>query len=118
MKPEMQVRAIVRALGYRYRLHRKTLPGHPDIIFPSLKKAIFVNGCFWHQHCSTRCKIQRVPKSNLEYWLPKLERNRLRDIQNHKALRRLGWRVMTVWECEIRNVLTTERKLQVFLESQ
>ena len=100
MVPELVVRHLVHHLGYRYRLHRKGLPGKPDLVFPGRSKVIFVHGCFWHQHDSPACKITRKPRSNVEYWHPKLERNRLRDADHIAALKRLGWETLTVWECE------------------
>ena len=101
MKPEMAVRRLLHSMGYRYRLHRNDLPGKPDLVFPGRRKAIFVHGCFWHQHPDSRCKIVRRPKSNLEYWLPKLERTVARDVKNQAQLRKLGWKVLVIWECEI-----------------
>lgn len=101
MKPEMAVRQLVHSLGYRYRLHRKDLPGKPDLVFPARKKVIFVNGCFWHQHSEPSCKITNRPKSNQEYWLPKLKKNTQRDAQNHAKLHELGWDVLVIWECEV-----------------
>ena len=102
-KPEMVVRRMLHAQGYRYRLHRSDLPGSPDLVFPSYKKIIFVNGCFWHGHS---CKNgTRSPRSNTEYWHPKLLRNMERDAENIKKLVALGWQVFTVWECEIRESL-------------
>ena len=102
MKPEMIVRRLIHGMGYRYRLHRHDLPGRPDLVFPSSKKVIFVNGCFWHQHDDADCKLVRKPKSNHDYWLPKLERNVVRDRENWDALKRLGWDVLVVWECLVR----------------
>lgn len=99
MKPELAVRRAAYALGYRYRLHRKDLPGKPDLAFISKKKAIFVNGCFWHQHKT--CREGRPPKSNSAYWAPKLQRNIERDRENVEALELAGWTVLTLWECEI-----------------
>lgn len=101
MEPELLVRKLVYRLGYRYRLHGKDLPGKPDLVFPSRHKVIFVHGCFWHQHSKRNCRITRVPKSNLGYWLPKLERNKKRDAQNRRKLRRLGWDYLVVWECQM-----------------
>lgn len=95
--PEIAVRKLLSAYGYRYRLHYKKLPGSPDIAFPGRKKAIFVHGCFWHGH---HCKL-RVPRTNKEYWQRKLERNRKRDAWALAELRRAGWRAKVVWECEI-----------------
>jgi len=103
MKPEMTVRSITHRMGFRYRLHRSDLPGKPDLVFPDRRKAIFVHGCFWHQHTAKTCKITRIPKSNLEYWIPKLERNNARDKKNRSALRKLGWDVLIVWECQLKN---------------
>ncbi len=102
MKPEMLVRKLSHALGYRHRLHRKELSGKPDLVYPGRRKAIFVHGCFWHQHQDPGCKIARKPKSNLGYWEPKLERNVRRDVKNEEELRAAGWEVMTVWECQAR----------------
>jgi DNA mismatch endonuclease (patch repair protein) len=102
-------------LGYRYRLHRKNLPGHPDIIFPKLKKAIFVHGCFWHQHSARSCKIARLPKSRLEYWIPKLERNTQRDNAAVASLRELGWTTLVIWECEISNEALLKEAMTRFL---
>ncbi|HVX10202.1 MAG TPA: very short patch repair endonuclease [Pirellulales bacterium] len=98
-KPELVVRRLVHSLGYRYRLHISSLPGCPDLVFPSRRKVILVHGCFWHQHS---CKLgDRMPKSRLKFWRPKLERNRLRDTETMRSLRHLGWRVLIVWECQI-----------------
>src|SRR5687767_9629125 len=97
--PEVQIRRAAHALGFRFRLHRRDLPGTPDLVFPKYKKVIQVNGCFWHQHPG--CKLARLPKSRLDYWLPKLRRNQARDSKNLAALQALGWEVLVVWECEI-----------------
>jgi DNA mismatch endonuclease, patch repair protein len=96
--PEMAVRRLLHSLGYRYRLHRRDLPGTPDIVFPSRRKVIFVNGCFWHSH---GCRIGQPPKTRTEFWEPKLERNRLRDRENNANLRRMGWKRLTLWQCQI-----------------
>jgi DNA mismatch endonuclease (patch repair protein) len=98
-QPEMVVRRLVHANGYRYRLHAAKLPGKPDLVFASRKKAIFVHGCFWHQH--ERCASGHVPRSNGSYWAPKLERNVRRDQNNVAMLADAGWQVLVVWECEI-----------------
>jgi len=104
MKPEMLVRSLVYGLGYRYRLHRRDLPGKPDLVFGPRKKAIFVHGCFWHGHDDPACVDgRRKPKSNLDYWLPKLARNKARDMEQEAELKRLGWAVLTIWECETRD---------------
>lgn len=98
-KPEMIVRRMLHAMGYRYRLYGKRLPGHPDIVLQRHRKVIFVHGCFWHRH---NCPDGRkLPRSKPEYWGPKLERNRARDARHAAELRELGWDVLVVWECEI-----------------
>ena len=114
MKPEMKVRRLLHGLGYRYRLHRSDLPGRPDLVFPSRRKVVFVNGCFWHYHRG--CKHVRVPASNRDYWVAKLERNRDRDERNLLLLDELGWSVMTAWECELRDMETATGRLVEFLE--
>ncbi|MYC65079.1 MAG: DNA mismatch endonuclease Vsr [Acidobacteriia bacterium] len=101
MKPEMAVRRIAHAMGYRYRLHRKDLPGKPDLVFPGRRKVIFVHGCFWHQHSDAACRIARRPKSNRDYWLPKLEGNVARDAKHQAELAELGWKVLVIWECDV-----------------
>ncbi|MET3523961.1 very short patch repair endonuclease [Mesorhizobium abyssinicae] len=114
-KPEIFVRRIVHGMGYRYRLHRSDLPGTPDLVFPARKKVILVHGCFWHQH---DCRLgRRQPKANPEYWLPKLKRNRERDLTAEEALSRLGWNVLTIWECETRDPVDVEAKVRSFLEA-
>src|SRR5215472_3891233 len=95
--PEMRVRRLAHSMGYRYRLHRRDLPGTPDLVFPSQKKIIFVHGCFWHQH---GCPGSHMPRSNEAYWAPKLERNRTRDAEHLEALKAAGWRCLVLWECE------------------
>jgi len=97
--PEMVVRRLAHSMGYRYRLHVRALPGNPDLVFPRLRKIIFVHGCFWHLH---GCSRTRVPSSRRDYWVPKLEGNRARDRRVRRALRRAGWRVLIVWECQTR----------------
>lgn len=113
-RPELIVRKICRDLGHRgYRLHRKDLPGKPDIAFVGSKVALFVHGCFWHGHdCSGHV---RLPKSKQDYWLPKIERNRARDAENLADLMGRGWRVLVVWECETKMVDELTRKLAAFL---
>ncbi len=96
--PERLVRKLVHALGYRYRLHVRSLPGTPDLVFPRLRKIINVNGCFWHMHGCPRC---RVPASRRDYWTAKMRRNAARDKQTRRELRQSGWRIMVVWECQI-----------------
>jgi DNA mismatch endonuclease (patch repair protein) len=102
-KPEMVVRRILHATGFRYRLHAKDLPGKPDIVHRGRKLAIFVNGCFWHRHPDPDCRLARLPKSRLDFWLPKLEANRQRDMENVARLEVMGWQVLLVWECELRD---------------
>jgi len=111
--PEMVVRRMVHGMGYRYRLHVGSLPGKPDLVFPRLRRIIDVRGCFWHQH--GRCADSHIPKTRLEYWAPKLERNRERDRQNAKELRALGWRVCVVWECQTKDAGPLSRRLANFL---
>lgn len=111
-KPELLVRRLLHKLGYRYRLHRKDLPGRPDIVLPRYKAIILIHGCFWHGH---ECKIASKPKTNTAYWLPKIETNRMRDRRNVAALEALGWRVLTLWECNIRNMVGIKEMLEEFL---
>lgn len=99
--PELAIRRLLHAHGYRYRLHRRDLPGKPDIVFPSRRKVIFVNGCFWHGH---GCRIGKLPKSNKEFWVSKMEGNRARDLRNKTELESKGWKVLTLWQCEIPSV--------------
>lgn len=114
-KPEMKVRRLVHAMGYRYRLHRGDLPGKPDLVFPGRKKVIFVHGCFWHRHPDKKCKLARLPKSRLDFWKPKLEGNQRRDHQTQNRLRELGWEFLVVWECEMRDKELLENKIRTFL---
>ena len=114
-KPEMLVRRMVYALGYRYRLHRADLPGKPDLVFSSRCKAIFVHGCFWHGHDCPRGA--RIPKSNTDYWLRKITRNQERDQANLAALNRQGWDTLIVWECQTKDLATLELCLTNFLET-
>lgn len=115
MKPEMIVRSAVHGMGYRYRLHRKGLPGKPDLVFGPRKKVIFVHGCFWHQHSDPACKIARMPKSNTGYWNAKLARNVERDAKNIALLETAGWKVLTIWECETKETERLKEKLKAFL---
>jgi DNA mismatch endonuclease, patch repair protein len=115
MKPEMAVRRIVHSMGYRFRLHRKDLPGKPDIVFPSRRAVVFVHGCFWHQHPDPHCKDARLPKSNAAYWQPKLARNQARDVEHETALVSQGWRVLIIWECELRDIDALKQKIVAFL---
>ena len=99
-RPEMLVRKWLWHNGYRYRLCDRSLPGSPDIVLPKLRTAIFVNGCFWHGH--DKCGNFRLPKSNVEFWKQKIERNKLRDLENYRLLRERGWHVLVVWECQLK----------------
>ena len=114
-RPELAVRKLLRSLGFPgYRLHRKDLPGRPDVAFVGRRKAILIHGCFWHGH---DCKVgRREPKSNRDYWLPKIERNRRRDAAHQVELARLGWSVLTVWECELRDLPALSARLTAFME--
>lgn len=113
-QPEMIVRRLLHRLGYRYRLHRRELPGTPDLVFPSRRAVIFVHGCFWHRH--EGCALARMPKSRLEFWQDKLEGNRRRDYRQIGELMNLGWRVLVVWECELKNREALVEKLRRFLD--
>lgn len=115
-KPEMLVRSLVHGMGYRYRLHRRDLPGCPDLVFPQRRKAVFVHGCFWHRHPDPECKFARLPKSRLDFWLPKLEGNRRRDEANQAALLALGWRFLVIWECETKRPQYLVVKIKNFLD--
>jgi DNA mismatch endonuclease (patch repair protein) len=97
--PEVALRRALHALGLRFRLHRKDLPGRPDIVLPRYRTAIFVHGCFWHRHDG--CKIASTPKSNTEFWMEKFNRNIARDTRSREMLEAQGWRVIVVWECEL-----------------
>ena len=116
-KPELLVRRLVHAMGFRYALHRRDLPGCPDLVFAPRKKVIFVHGCFWHRHSSSKCRLARLPKSRLDFWLVKLESNRLRDEKRMRALRVLGWKVLLVWECQLSDKEQLQNRLRRFLES-
>jgi DNA mismatch endonuclease, patch repair protein len=111
--PELLLRRMLHRLGYRFRLHRKDLPGKPDVVFPSRRKVIFVHGCFWHQHPG--CREGRVPGTRLEYWKPKLTRNSQRDAAVQSALKEQGWRFLVVWECELKDTVAALRTVKRFL---
>lgn len=113
--PERRVQRLVRAGGYRYRLHRRELPGCPDLVFQSLKRVIFVNGCFWHGHSCARGA--RVPKSNTAYWTAKIERNKTRDAAARKTLLATGWKVLVLWECELRDEAKLRSLIKRFLRA-
>jgi DNA mismatch endonuclease Vsr len=112
-KPEMIVRRLLHALGYRYRIHRKDIPGNPDLAFIGRRKAIFVHGCFWHGHDCARGA--RIPKMNREYWTAKIARNKARDATHLTALAELGWQPLIIWECETKSHELLEHRLRDFL---
>lgn len=112
-KPELAVRKIVHGLGYRYRLYDTRLPGRPDLVFPSRWKVIFVNGCFWHRH--PRCKYTTTPKSRAAFWELKFRTNVARDRRTRRELKKLGWKVMTVWQCELKKPERLTERLDDFL---
>ena len=114
-KPEMIVRKYLFSRGLRFRVQVKKLPGNPDIVLPKYKTVIFVNGCFWHGH--EGCKYFRLPKSNVEFWKEKIERNIERDRESMQALLDLGWKVIRVWECELRNKANREVTLNKIYNS-
>jgi DNA mismatch endonuclease Vsr len=111
-KPELLLRRLLHALGYRFRLHRRDLPGRPDIVFPGRRKAIFVHGCFWHRH---GCRNSVLPKARAEWWAQKLSRNVARDAAAVAALEALGWAVLIIWECEAKDERQLSHTLQRFL---
>jgi DNA mismatch endonuclease (patch repair protein) len=112
-KTEMVVRRTVHSMGYRYKLHSSELPGNPDLVFGRRNKVIFVHGCFWHQHTCRRGS--RTPSSRRDYWMPKLERNKKRDIENQRRLHELGWDVLVIWECELQNKDALTVRIKNFL---
>ncbi len=113
--PEMIVRSLVHRMGYRYSLHRSDLPGHPDIVLVRFKKIIFVHGCFWHMH---KCRYGKViPQTRKKFWQTKRQGNVARDRKNIKELKKLGWKVLVVWECQTRNLQNLTKKLRCFLSS-
>jgi len=114
--PELKVRSLVHRLGYRFRLHRKDLPGKPDLVFPSREKIIFVHGCFWHGHDCARGN--RVPKTNTKYWIEKIKRNVERDFKQHTDLKAMGWNIYVIWECEINNLNIVAGKIDKFLSNK
>lgn len=110
--PEMVVRQAVWAAGFRYRLHGKKLPGRPDLVFPSLRTVVFVHGCYWHGHS---CQKGRIPDQNSTFWSAKFSANKARDKRNRALLRRLGWNVVTVWECSLANIPKRARAIKKLL---
>ncbi len=114
-RPELRVRRLVFAMGYRYRLHDGTLPGRPDLVFRARRKAIFVHGCFWHRHA--RCALTRTPKSRVRFWSEKFAGNLRRDQRNLRALRARGWRVLVVWECQVGQLARPRKRIKEFLDA-
>lgn len=114
-KPEMVVRRVLFGLGYRYRLHRKDLPGSPDIVLPGRRKAILVHGCFWHGHVG--CRRASIPKSNIEFWTAKITRNKDRDANVIADLSELGWQTLVIWECQVGDDRLLADTLNDFLQS-
>jgi DNA mismatch endonuclease (patch repair protein) len=110
--PEMAVRRVLHAIGLRFRLHRKDLPGTPDIVLPARKTVVFVNGCFWHRHPG--CRFASTPKTRKDYWLPKFEANVKRDAANVRKLEEMGWSTLTIWECEAKCLPLLERNLRQY----
>jgi DNA mismatch endonuclease (patch repair protein) len=113
MKPEILVRSLVHELGYRFRLHRRDLPGSPDLVLPRHRKIVLVHGCFWHQH--SECREGRVPSSRRDYWEPKLARNQARDAMNLAALQQAGWKCLVIWECETKDINALRDRVAAFL---
>lgn len=111
--PELQVRRVLHRMGYRFRLHRKDLPGRPDLVFPSRRAVIQIHGCFWHQHLG--CDQAHLPKSRQDYWIPKFKRNIERDRENECRLNEMGWRVLVVWECELVELSDLVKRIERFL---
>jgi DNA mismatch endonuclease (patch repair protein) len=110
--PELTVRSLLHRLGYRYRLHRRDLPGRPDIVFPGKMKAIFIHGCFWHGH---DCRKGKLPKSRGEYWIAKIKANQDRDARVVASLQDASWQALSVWQCELKNLDAINRVLREFL---
>lgn len=111
---EMTIRRLVHGMGYRYRLHAKDLPGSPDLVFRGRRKIILVHGCFWHRH--RKCPLSTTPKTRIDFWKEKFEKNISRDRRNLRELKKLGWSVLVVWQCEIKDKDKLEKKIQLFIE--
>jgi DNA mismatch endonuclease (patch repair protein) len=116
-RPELLVRRLIFGMGYRYRLHARDLPGQPDLVFRKLRRVIFIHGCFWHRHPAASCALARLPKSRLDFWLPKLDGNKERDKRNRRALARHGWKVLTIWECQLDDVERLRATIRRFLHA-
>ncbi|HZY37104.1 MAG TPA: DNA mismatch endonuclease Vsr [Mucilaginibacter sp.] len=110
-KPEMLVRRFLHSHGYRYRLHRSDLAGKPDLILPKLKTVIFIHGCFWHGH--TDCKYYHVPKTETEWWLEKINKNKKRDLENLHSLSNSGWKIIVIWECSLKNPMVQQTLIKL-----
>ena len=112
---EMTVRCLIHSMGYRYRLHRKDLPGKPDLVFMKYKKVIFVHGCFWHAHKD--CKKSALPSTNNQFWIDKISKNISRDIETYKKLKDIGWDYLIIWQCEAKkkNLENLSKKIKEFL---
>ena len=115
-QPELLVRKFLHAHGYRFRLHQRALPGTPDIVLPKIRTCIFVHGCFWHHHSG--CRYATMPKTRIEFWNEKLRRNVARDIQSVQALEFLGWRVLIIWECQLKKGADTLNQLLQLLRQE
>ncbi len=115
-KPELLLRSALHKLGFRFRIQRKNLPGKPDIVLPKYKTIIFVHGCFWHRHPG--CKYAYTPKSNVEFWTNKLEGNVIRDRLTEKALEEMGWRILIVWECEVKTLIENNARLRAMITEE
>ena len=111
--PELTVRSLIHRMGFRFRLHRRDLPGAPDIVLPRLKKVVLVHGCFWHGH--RRCRRSGRPQTNIAFWETKLDRNIIRDKRNLRDFRKLGWNVLVIWQCQIGNPAILEKTIHAFL---
>jgi len=112
---ELKVRSLLHEMGYRFRLHRKDLPGKPDIVLPKYRTVIFVHGCFWHRH--PECKYAYTPKSNVEFWEKKFKANVERDKKNMETLQKIGWKVIVIWECQIRSLESLTYWLKITLSN-
>lgn len=113
-RPELTVRSLVHRMGYRFRLHRRELPGKPDLVFVSRRSVIFVHGCFWHQHAG--CRLASKPATRAEFWKGKFEANLSRDSRVRRKLIAMGWRVLVIWECETRDLVELQKWIRLFLE--
>lgn len=115
-KPEKIVRSLLHRMGFRFRLHAKDIPGRPDVVFRSRRRVVFIHGCYWHRHPG--CKNARTPKSHLDFWIPKFEANQRRDLAVRRELRKMGWKFLVVWECEVKAEARLESRLKAFLEGR